>query len=61
MGFAKSPIGRYREVNTFADLPPASTKKGVVYLVKNAIGTILINRKRTGLYLSDGITWVKLG
>lgn len=52
---------RYPQVDTFADLPDATTHIGQVCLVKSATGVIFINRKRSGLYLSDGESWNRLG
>jgi hypothetical protein len=43
------------EVNTFGDLPPASTHSGETYYVKN--WSVLNPTKLSGLYLSDGVNW----
>jgi len=43
------------EVDTYADLPTASSHSGDVYLVKTSTG-ILWN-KRKGFYISDGSSW----
>ncbi len=51
----------YPEVNTFADLPTASESTGLVYIVKTATGVWGINRKRAGLYRSNGSSWGYLG
>ena len=45
------------EVNTFADLPTASTNDGKKYVVKTPSGVIGINKKYAGTYISDGSTW----
>lgn len=57
----RAGVSRYPEVNTFADLPDVLGKSGEVYLVKTSTGIIFINRKRAGLYLSDGSSWGRLG
>lgn len=45
-------------VNTFADLPLASTVPGQLYFVRTQTGVWLINtRKQSGFYLSDGAVW----
>ena len=51
----------YLKVNTFADLPGAVECAGEIYIVLTATGIWGINRKRAGLYYSDGATWAKLG
>ena len=51
----------YPAVDTYADLPVASVHTDDVYLVRLKTGTIFINRKRAGLYISDGIEWKRLG
>jgi hypothetical protein len=51
----------YPQVNTFADLPAASTVAGQIYVVLTATGSWLtLNRKQSGFYLSNGTTWTKL-
>ena len=62
MGFHFSALlGGYSDVDTFADLPDASDNTGEVYLVKTTTGVIFVNRKRAGLYLSDGTSWARMG
>ena len=52
----------YTEVNTFADLPLASSKPNETYIVKQASGTwFLGTQKKAGLYYSDGVTWNYMG
>ena len=46
------------EVLTYADLPDATTNAGLIYLVETQTGSLLaFNRKKAGLYRSDGTTW----
>ena len=45
------------EVLNYASLPTASLHSGEFWLVKEASGIYLINRKPKGLYYSDGSTW----
>jgi len=48
----------YPSVNTFADLPLASSVAvGTVYIVATASGIWPFNRKPAGLYRSDGAAW----
>jgi hypothetical protein len=47
-------------VATFADLPSAGANNGKIYIVKQTTGVVLVNRKRSGLYLSDGASWTRL-
>ena len=47
--------------NTFENLPDAKNSKGKVYLVLFTSGVILINKKKSGFYYSDGINWHRLG
>ncbi len=56
-----SEIAHYPEVDTFVDLPGALEYIGEIYVVLTATGIWGINRKRTGLYRSDGSTWMRLG
>ena len=51
----------YDAVDTFADLPSAENYVGKVWLVRFATGIMFINRKRAGLYLSNGTSWGRLG
>lgn len=43
--------------DVFANLPAASGFNGRFYRVTTASGTIFVNRKAAGLYVSDGSTW----
>ena len=62
MGFHVSTIpGKYSDADTFADLPDVALSLGEVWLVRATTGTIFINRKRAGLYISSGTTWSRLG
>ena len=47
-------------VANFAALPAAGSNNGQIYIVKATTGVIFVNRKRSGLYLSDGATWTRL-
>jgi len=51
----------YPEVNVHADLPNASENEGVVYLVHTGTGVFGVNRKRAGMWRSDGTEWKRLG
>ncbi len=52
---------RYPKVNTFADLPSASAYTDKIYIVLTATGVWGVNRKRTGMWRSDGVDWNRLG
>lgn len=45
-------------VTTYADLPTAADHTDELYRVTTASGVIFVNRKPSGVYLSDGSTWV---
>lgn len=46
-------------VNTFADLPDADIAGlNAMALVKTTTGILFINRRRKGLYVSDGVDWL---
>lgn len=46
------------EVATFADLPAAGAgNNGHSYLVRQSTGVYFVNRKKAGIYTSDGATW----
>lgn len=48
----------YEKVNTFADLPSASSNADVIYFVRQTTGTwILGTEKKSGHYYSNGTTW----
>jgi hypothetical protein len=47
-------------VNTFTDLPDASANTGKYYIVNTTTGVIGINRKKSGIYRSDGTNWKRL-
>lgn len=51
----------YVEVETADDLPPASEHAGQIQLVRTSIGVFGDDRKRAGLWKSDGIEWNRLG
>ena len=51
----------YPQVQNYDALPLASEQTGGIYIVQEPQGTWLINRKRAGLYRSDGETWTRLG
>ncbi len=52
----------YPEVNTYADLPLASTHSGLIYVVLNASGSWLwpFTYHSSGFYRSNGTTWLKI-
>jgi len=52
---------RYPKVNTYADLLAAGDHTGEIYIVLTATGVWGINRKRTGMWRSDGVIWTRLG
>lgn len=45
-------------VEFFANLPPASSHGDEVYIVEKSSGIIFINKKKEGLYYSNGTDWV---
>jgi hypothetical protein len=46
------------EVATFADLPAAGAgNNGHSYLVRQSTGVYFVNRKKAGIYTSDGAAW----
>ncbi len=51
----------YPKVNAFADLPSAVAFAGKIYLVLTTTGTWFVNRKRKGLWRSDGAVWTRMG
>ena len=51
----------YPVVETYDNLPNVITHVGEVFLVKLATGIIFINRRRSGLYISDGSEWTRMG
>jgi hypothetical protein len=51
----------YPQALNFSALPAASDHAGEIYVVLEPEGVWLINRKRAGLYYSDGSTWRRLG
>lgn len=52
----------YVEVNTYADLPLASSKPNDTYIVRTATGTWLLGTlKKAGLYYSNGVAWSYMG
>jgi hypothetical protein len=44
-------------VSVYADLPDATLNADKIYIVETATGIIFINRKKAGLYYSDGVSW----
>jgi hypothetical protein len=55
--FTGGGASAYVEVDTYADLPDATTVTGEVYLVLNATGIWPFTRKQSGLYFSNGASW----
>lgn len=53
--------GTYPEVNTYSELPTPSSYNGKTYLVRTSTGDFVLNRKEAGLYISNGLTWRRLG
>lgn len=51
----------YPEVNTFAQLPNPALNNGKIYIVRQASGSYILNRKEAGLYYSNSIVWSRLG
>jgi len=51
----------YTEVQFFSDLPLAANNAQSIFIVKKPSGTYFVNRKRAGLYISDGTSWSRLG
>lgn len=51
----------YPQVDTYADLPSAVAFAGKVYLVLTTTGVWFVNRKRRGLWRSDGAVWTRMG
>jgi hypothetical protein len=51
----------YQEANTFSELPSAGSYSGQIYVVRNASGDYVVDRKESGLYYSNGTTWRRLG
>ena len=51
----------YPEADTYADLPAAGDHTEETYVVLTATGVWGVNRKRTGMWRSDGVNWVRLG
>ena len=47
--------------NTYSDLPDATINNGKIYIVEFDQGIPFINKKRAGLYGSDGTSWSRLG
>lgn len=55
-----SGTGWRAQVDTFANLPSAALNVDQIYLVEQTTGVVFINRKRSGLYLSNGADWIRL-
>jgi len=51
----------YPKADTYADLPVAGDYTGEIYVVLTATGIWGINRKRAGMWRSDGVNWNRLG
>jgi len=51
----------YPQVQTYNDLPDATLHPSEIYIVLQATGVFLINRKRKGFYRSNGVSWARLG
>jgi hypothetical protein len=56
-----SLIGKYAEVDYFANLPPASDYSGQYYVVRSSSGVWFINRHEAGIYRSNGSAWIYIG
>ena len=54
--YIKSLIGIYGQVDTYAELPAASSHTGEIWFVRQSTGVYLINRKSSGFYYSS-TTW----
>lgn len=52
---------RYPTVDTCAGLPEAGDYTGDIYVVLTATGVWGVNRKRSGMWRSDGVNWNRLG
>lgn len=53
---------KYSEVDTYADLPLASSEASKIYVVLTATGNwYTFDRRDAGLYYSDGSVWTRLG
>jgi len=48
-------------VDTYGDLPDASTQPNNFYYVRNTTGIWLINQHKSGFYYSNGSTWTFVG
>ena len=51
----------YTEVVTYADLPEASSFTNETFIVLVSTGVFGINRKRAGMWRSNGTAWYRLG
>ena len=51
----------YTEVVTYADLPDAAEFTNETFIVLVGTGVFGINRKRAGLWRSNGTAWYRLG
>ena len=51
----------YPQVNVYSSLPPPAGASGEIYVVRNAEGTTVLNRKPAGMYYSTGAVWRYLG
>jgi len=48
------------KVTDFASLPLASDNAGKFYVVENTTGVIFVNRRKAGIYVSNGTDWTYL-
>ena len=46
--------------NVYDDLPDVEKNEGKVHLVLFTSGTVLVNKKKPGLYYSDGKNWKRV-
>jgi len=53
--------GTYQQVNTYNDLPTPGLHVGKIFVVLVSTGSFLLNRKEAGLYISNGVSWKRLG
>ena len=50
----------FDRVTDFASLPDPTLNDGEIVVVENATGVWLVNRRPSGMYISDGVTWRKI-
>lgn len=62
MSFSTSPNhAEFPEVPTFADLPDAAANQNDIQIVASSSGVWGLNRKKSGMYRSNGTNWVHVG